>query len=44
MEISMSSMYEAFERVKANHGCAGVDGVTIGMFEKNLKEKSTASE
>ena len=26
----------AFESVKANHGCAGVDGVTIGQFERRL--------
>lgn len=26
----------AFQHVKENHGCAGVDGVTIERFEKNL--------
>ncbi|MFV0546441.1 MAG: group II intron reverse transcriptase/maturase [Bacteroides sp.] len=29
---------EAFQRVKANHGSAGIDGVSISDFEKNLKD------
>jgi len=31
-----SSLTSAFQRVKENHGCAGVDGVTIGNFESDL--------
>jgi len=30
------SLSAAFQSVKANHGCAGVDGITIGQFEQNL--------
>lgn len=33
---SQTSLTEAFQSVKANHGCAGVDGVTIGQFERRL--------
>lgn len=32
----IASLYSAFESVKENHGCAGVDGVTIERFEQNL--------
>lgn len=35
---SYSSLSSAFQRVKANHGCAGVDGVTISAFEARLKQ------
>ncbi|MEW6519069.1 MAG: reverse transcriptase domain-containing protein [Thermodesulfobacteriota bacterium] len=31
-----AALLVAFEAVKDNHGCAGVDGVTIGQFEKKL--------
>lgn len=31
-----TALLAAFEAVKDNHGCAGVDGVTIGQFEKSL--------
>lgn len=35
------SLYESFHRVKENHGCAGVDGVTIehyeGILDLNLR-------
>ncbi len=31
------SLSQAFQSVKANHGCAGVDGVSIQQFEHNLK-------
>ena len=34
--INHSSLSSAFQHVKENHGCAGVDGVTIERFEKNL--------
>ena len=31
-------VWEAYERVKANRGAAGVDGQTIEGFEKDLKD------
>jgi retron-type reverse transcriptase len=34
--INHSSLSSAFQHVKENHGCAGVDGVTIERFEENL--------
>ena len=37
-EISKYLIMEAFQRVKANHGSAGIDGVSISAFEKNLKD------
>jgi retron-type reverse transcriptase len=36
-EISKWVVYEAYLRVKANQGTAGVDGESIEDFEKNLK-------
>jgi RNA-directed DNA polymerase len=36
-EISKWVVYEAYLRVKANHGAAGVDGESIDDFDKNLK-------
>jgi len=33
---NFNSLSTAFQRVKENHGCAGVDGVTIEMFEADL--------
>lgn len=33
-----SSLFSAFQRLKENHGCAGVDGVTIEAFEKDLNK------
>jgi len=33
--INHSLLSSAFHSVKKNHGCAGVDGVTIERFEKN---------
>ncbi|RBQ30275.1 group II intron reverse transcriptase/maturase, partial [Arcobacter sp. FW59] len=36
-EISKWDVKTAFEKVKANKGGAGVDGVTIEDFEKDLK-------
>jgi group II intron reverse transcriptase/maturase len=34
--INISSLHSAFQRVKENRGCAGVDGVTIEEFESDL--------
>jgi RNA-directed DNA polymerase len=36
-EISKKVVWEAWKRVKANHGAAGVDGESISDFEKDLK-------
>jgi group II intron reverse transcriptase/maturase len=35
--ISKHAVFEAWERVKANRGAAGVDGVSIEQFEQDLK-------
>jgi len=37
-EISKKSVWEAYKRVKANKGAAGVDGQTLEEFEDNLKD------
>ena len=36
--ISKKSVYEAYERVKANKGGAGIDKESIADFERNLKD------
>jgi RNA-directed DNA polymerase len=36
-EISKVMVWEAYRRVKANKGSAGVDGVTIEQYEQDLK-------
>ena len=36
-EISKHMVYEAYRRVKANKGAAGVDGQSVGQFEQDLK-------
>ena len=36
-QISKRAVWEAWEKVKANKGAAGVDGVSIEVFEKDLK-------
>jgi RNA-directed DNA polymerase len=36
--IPKELVWQAWKQVKANGGAAGADGVTIGMFEKDLKD------
>ena len=36
--ISKQSVLEAYKKVKRNRGGAGVDGVTMENFERNLKD------
>jgi RNA-directed DNA polymerase len=36
-DIPKQLVWEAFQRVKANRGAAGVDGVSLAAFEKDLK-------
>lgn len=36
-QIPKQLVWEAWKQVKANRGSAGVDGVSIGEFEKDLK-------
>jgi len=36
-DIPKQAVWDAYRRVKANRGAAGVDGQTIGAFERNLK-------
>ena len=36
-DIPKQLVYEAYQRVKANHGAAGVDGQSLAAFEKDLK-------
>jgi RNA-directed DNA polymerase len=35
--ISKQVVWEAYQKVKANHGAAGVDGESLEVFEKDLK-------
>ena len=37
--IAKREVWEAFKRVKANQGAAGVDGQSIAEFEANLSGK-----
>ena len=39
-KIPKREVWEAFKRVKANQGAAGVDGQSITAFEANLSGKS----
>src|ERR1700741_3078550 len=36
-DIPKDLIWEAYQRVKANRGAAGVDGESLEAFEKNLK-------
>lgn len=36
-DIPKQLVWEAYQRVKANRGAAGVDGVSLAAFERNLK-------
>ena len=36
-EIPKRLVWDAYKRVKANHGAAGVDGESLAVFEKDLK-------
>lgn len=36
-DIPKQLVWKAFQRVKANRGAAGVDGVSLAIFEKDLK-------
>ena len=38
-EISKVEVWEAWEKVRANKGAPGVDGCSIGDFEKDLKNQ-----
>lgn len=37
-DIPKQLVWEAYQRVKANRGAAGVDGETLAAFEKDLKD------
>jgi RNA-directed DNA polymerase len=37
-DISKRAVWEAWEKVKANRGAPGADGVTLGEFESDLKD------
>ena len=36
-DISKRAVWEAYEKVRANRGAPGVDEVSLGEFEKDLK-------
>jgi hypothetical protein len=36
-DIPKQLIWEAYQRVKANRGATGVDGVSLAMFEQNLR-------
>ena len=38
-DISKQVVWGAYQRVRANRGAAGVDGQSLGMFEKDLKSQ-----
>jgi RNA-directed DNA polymerase len=40
--LSKLAVWEAFKKVRANRGAAGVDGQSIEEFEQNLSRNATA--
>jgi RNA-directed DNA polymerase len=36
-DISKQVVWEAYQRVKANRGAAGIDGESLDKFEENLQ-------
>ena len=38
LTISKQLVWEAYKRVKANQGAAGVDGESVEQFERKLKD------
>jgi len=36
-EIPKRLVYQAYKAIKANHGSAGIDGISMDIFEKDLK-------
>ena len=40
-DIPKREVWEAFKKVKANQGAAGVDGQSIAEFEADLKDNLT---
>ncbi|EQD31245.1 RNA-directed DNA polymerase (Reverse transcriptase), partial [mine drainage metagenome] len=42
-DISKWAVWDAYKKVKANQGAAGVDGESIAEFERNLKGTCTRS-
>ena len=38
-DVSKMEVWEAYRKVKANQGAPGVDEVTLGEFEADLKNK-----
>ena len=38
-DIPKQLVWEAYQRVKANRGAAGVDGVSLATFEKRVSER-----
>ncbi len=37
-DISKREVWEAYKRVKANRGAAGIDAMTIDVFEQDLSK------
>ena len=37
--LTPDSLFSAWEHVRENAGCAGVDGITVGQFARSWKLK-----